>query len=56
VGEITLYQLTGAASPFAEDLYLLQYPTGGGVTTDYVDYVILIQGAAAAAPLRSDTD
>lgn len=51
-GDVTLFQLTGATSPFAEGLYLLRQPTGGGVTTDYVQAVMLVGGAEAAAPLQ----
>jgi hypothetical protein len=50
-GDITLFQLTGSTSPFAQGLYLMAYPTAGGVTTDYVQFVILMQGAEAAKPL-----
>lgn len=50
-GDTVLFQLTGETSPFEKELYLLEKPTGGGVTTDYVQFVILIQGGEAALPL-----
>jgi hypothetical protein len=58
VGDIALFQVSrlddsnGPVSPFEKGLYLLEHPTAGGVTTDYVQFVILMQGAEAAKPLE----
>jgi hypothetical protein len=41
----------GPVSPFEKGLYLLEHPTAGGVTTNYVQFVILMQEAKAAKPL-----
>ncbi len=46
--EVTLFRLTGKASPMSGGLYLLEAPSGGGVTTDYIQYIILIADAEAS--------
>ena len=47
----TLFRLTGPESPFARALFLLEHTTGRGVTTDYLQYIVLVRGAEAATLL-----
>lgn len=49
---INIFRLTGAKSPFNRGLSLVENPTGGGRTIDYIQYVILIKNAGPSAPLR----
>ncbi|HKJ84787.1 MAG TPA: hypothetical protein VKA06_01865, partial [Spirochaetia bacterium] len=49
----TLFRLTGEASPMSGGLYLLEAPSGGGVTTDYIQYVILVADAEASTPVTA---
>ena len=47
---VTLFKLTGASSPFQQDVFDLV--KGPGAPTDYVQYVVLIRNATAAHPLE----
>jgi hypothetical protein len=51
-GTATLFRLSGPGSPFDESLALIDRPTAGGVTSDYVQYAILMRGAVATTPLE----
>jgi tetratricopeptide (TPR) repeat protein len=53
--QLTLFKLTGKDSPFERDLYRFE-PAEGGVTTDYVQYFILIKDGQAAHPLKGQAD
>ncbi len=48
-GQVTLFSLTGADSPFRHDVF--QFMQGAGVPADYVQYVVLVRNATASQPL-----
>ena len=48
---VTLFRLSGPGSPFSEELLLVDAATDGGVTTDYIQFVILVSGSEASEPL-----
>jgi erythromycin esterase-like protein len=54
--KVILFRLTGAASPMSSGLYLLEAPSGGGVTTDYIQYIVLIRDAGASTPFDARSD
>ena len=53
---VTLFRLIGEASPMSGGLYLLETPSGGGVTTDYIQYIMLIADAKASTPFDTRSD
>lgn len=50
---VTLFSLVEEGSPFSQTLYFLLYH-GGGVTTDYFQFILYIQGAEGSEPLGEE--
>jgi len=49
---ITAFRLSGDDSPFEKSLHIVDpEASGGGATTDYIDYVFLFQNSPPSAPL-----
>lgn len=47
--DYTLYKLNGVESPFSWDTFTVNHPSGG-VTTDYYQYLLLIQHSQSTSP------
>ena len=49
IDNFTLFKLNGDNSPFNEHPYIINAPFGG-VTTDYIQYVVLIRNSPSSKP------